>query len=190
MARATGILRFHPPRRLLVASCRRRARPAQGGRKFERFGVAFWNDLWTVMRDTTRLQLRLASESPTVAGARCARPGQLAAPRGNVWVQPQDPEAHRRWRMASSTSGARPSRPACRGECGRGRPSGETRSRPWTWWRTSLMSVDPDPAEAHAACKPFIASYAPPPLQWRDAGLVSARTRAGAGGRSHSSAWA
>ena len=36
------------------------------------------------------------------------------------------------------------------------------------------MSVDPDPAEAHAACKPFIASYAPPPLQWRDAGLVSA----------------
>jgi alkanesulfonate monooxygenase SsuD/methylene tetrahydromethanopterin reductase-like flavin-dependent oxidoreductase (luciferase family) len=36
------------------------------------------------------------------------------------------------------------------------------------------MSVDPDPARARAACKPLIASYAPRPVQWRDAGLVSA----------------
>jgi 5,10-methylenetetrahydromethanopterin reductase len=37
-----------------------------------------------------------------------------------------------------------------------------------------VMSVDPDPARARAACKPLIASYAPRPVQWRDAGLVSA----------------
>jgi 5,10-methylenetetrahydromethanopterin reductase len=37
-----------------------------------------------------------------------------------------------------------------------------------------VMSVDPDPAKARAACKPLIASYAPRPVQWRQAGLVAA----------------
>jgi 5,10-methylenetetrahydromethanopterin reductase len=37
-----------------------------------------------------------------------------------------------------------------------------------------VMSVDDDPARARAACKPVIASYAPRPVRWREAGLVTA----------------
>lgn len=37
-----------------------------------------------------------------------------------------------------------------------------------------VMSVDPDPVKARAACKPLIASYAPRPVKWREAGLATA----------------